>query len=60
MCQEGDNTIFWYDHPKYTDDPTDSGTGKQIRFWFGCYLYEWLWDYVNMNLWYLGLFHYSH
>ena len=36
-------------------DPTDTGAGNQIRFWFRVYLDEWLWEYGNVELWYLGL-----
>ena len=51
ICQEGYNTIRWYCHPEYTYDldPTESGAGNQIRFWFGVYLAYWLWDYGNME-----------
>ena len=58
MHREGDNTPYWYHHPEYIDDldPPDSGTGNQIMFWFGFYLDEWIWDYVNVELWYLVLF----
>ena len=62
MCKEGDNTLCWYYHPEYIDelDPPDAGAGNQIRFWFGVYLYEWIWEYGNVELWYLGLFPDSH
>ena len=37
-----DNTLCWNYHTEYTDelDPTDTGAGLQIRFWFGVYLDE--------------------
>ena len=62
MCQEGYNTLCWYYHPEYTydSDPPDSGVGNQIRFWFGVYLDEWIWDYRNLEQWYLGLLPDSH
>ena len=62
MCQEGDNTLFCHFHTEYTYDlyPPDAGAGNQIRFWFGFYLDEYLWDYYNVELWYLGLFLDSH
>ena len=62
MCQVGYNTLCWYYHTEYTDDldPSDTGTGNQIIFWFGIYLDEWLWDYGNAELWYFGLFPDSH
>ena len=62
MCQEGDNAHCWYCHLEYTDDldPTDSGAGNQVRFWFGVYLDEWLWGYGNVDIWYFGLFPASH
>ena len=62
MCQEGYKTLCWYCHPEYTDelDPTEAVSGNQIRFWFVVYLYEWLWRYVNVELWYLVLFPASH
>ena len=58
MYQDKYNTLFWYYHPEYTYDldPPDSGTWNQIRFWFGVYLDEWLWDYGNVEQWYLGPF----
>ena len=58
MCQEVDNTPFQYCNPDFSDDldPPDAGAGNHIRFWFGFYLDKWLWDYVNVELWYLGLF----
>ena len=58
MCQDVDNTLFWNYHPEYTYDldPPDAGAGNQIRFWFGVYLDEYLWDYENVKLCYLGLF----
>ena len=62
MFQEGYNTLCWYYHPEYTYDLDnyDSGVLNHIRFWFGVYPDEWLWDYVNVEQWYLGLFHASH
>ena len=62
MCHEGYNTLCWYYNHVYTYDldPTDSGAGNQIRFWFGVYLYEWLCYYGNVEKWYLGLFLASH
>ena len=62
MCQDEDNTLCWYFCPNYTDDldPPDIGAGNHIRFWFGVYLDECLWDYVNMELWHLVLLPYSH
>ena len=58
MCQEGYTALCWYYHPEYTNDldPTDSGAGNQIRFWFGVYLNEWIWDDGNIEQRYLGLF----
>ena len=49
MCREGYNTFCWYYHPEYTYDLDlpDAGAGNQIRFWFGVYPDEWLWDYGN-------------
>ena len=41
-------------------DPPDSDAGDQIRFWFLVFLDEWLWDYSNLEQWYLGLFPASH
>ena len=57
MCQEGDNTFCWNYHPEYTDDldPPEAGAGNQIRFWFGFYLDQQLWDYGNVELQYLGV-----
>ena len=57
MCQEGYSILCWYYHPEYTYDldHPESGAGNQIRIWFGVYLYEWLWDYVNTEQWYLSL-----
>ena len=57
MCQEGYNKLCCYYHHEctYDLDPTDSGAGNQIRFWFGVYLDEWIWDYGNIEQWYLGL-----
>ena len=62
MCPEGDTTLYWYYHPDntYGLDPPDTSAGNQIRFWFMVYLYEKLRDYVNVEIWYLGLFHYPH
>ena len=58
MCQEEYNILCWCYHPEYTYglDPPESGAGNQIRFYFGVYLDEWLWDYVNVEQCYLGLF----
>ena len=58
MCWEVDNTLCFYFHHEYTDemDPLDAGAGNHIRFLFGVYLYEWLWDYGKVGLWYLALF----
>ena len=62
MCQDGDNTLCWHYHPEYIDDldPPDAGAGNHIRFWFGFYLDGQLWDYGNVDLWYLGIFPASH
>ena len=56
MCKYGSNTICWYHPIEYTDDldPPDAGTGKQIKFWFGVYLHEWIWDSGNVYLWQFG------
>ena len=58
MCQEEYNTLCWYYHPDYTYDldPPDSSAGNQISFWFGVYLDYWLWDYGNVDQYYLGPF----
>ena len=58
MCQEGYKTLCWYYHPgyKYELDPPELGAGNQISFWFGVYFDEWLWEYENVDQWYLGLF----
>ena len=50
ICQDGTTNLFWYLTTEYTGDlaPTDAGTGKYIKFWFGVYLYEWLWDYGSL------------
>ena len=58
MFQEGDNNLCWNYHPEYIDDldPTDTGAGNHIRFWSGVYLGECIWDYGNVEIWYLGLF----
>ena len=52
MCQDGDNTLCWHDHPKYTDNLylPDAGAGNQIGSWFGVYLGEYIWDYGNVEL----------
>ena len=62
MCQEGDNTLCWHCHPEYTDeyDTPDVGPGNQIRVWFGVYLDEKIWDYGNVEIWYLGLLRAPH
>ena len=62
MRWEADNTLCWYCHPDYIDTwyHTDAGAGNQIRFWFIIYLYGWIWDYDNMELWYLVIFPASH
>ena len=62
MCQQGYNNLYWYYHPDYTyeQDTPELGAGNQISFWFGVYLDEWIWDYGNVEQWYLGLFHASH
>ena len=41
MCQDRTNTLCWYFPTDYRDDldPPESGR-KQIKFWFGVYLYE--------------------
>ena len=46
MCQDGANTICWNLSTDYIYDlaPPDTGPGKKLKFWFGVYLYEWLWD----------------
>ena len=51
ICQEGYNTLCWYYHPEYTYnlDTPNSGSGNHITFWFGVYLYEWLWEYGNLE-----------
>ena len=58
MYWEGDDTLccYWNPEYKYDLDPPDAGAGNQIRLWFGVYLYEWIWDYGNVDLWNLGLF----
>ena len=58
MCWEVDNNLCWYCHLEYTDylDPPETGAGNHIRFWFGFYLYECIWDCGNVELWYLSLF----
>ena len=50
MCQYGANNLFWYLPTEYTYElyPPDAGTGKQIKFWFGVYLYDWSWDSRNL------------
>ena len=62
VCQEVDSTFCWHCHPKYTSDldTPEVGAGNQIRFWFGVYLDEYLWDYGNVELYYLGLLSASH
>ena len=57
MFKEGLKTLCWYYHPEYTDDlyPPDAGSVNHIRLWFVVYLDEWLWDYGNVELWYLYL-----
>ena len=52
MCQEGYNNLCWYFPTEYTDnlDPPDAGVLNIIKFWFGFYLYEWLWDSGNLEL----------
>ena len=51
ICQEVYNTLCWYYHPEYTYElhPSESGAGNHIRFWFGVYLDEWLWEYGNVE-----------
>ena len=58
ICQEGCTTLCWYYRPGYTYylNSPDSGARNQIRFWFGFYLDEWLWDYGYVEQCYLGLF----
>ena len=62
MCQEGDKKLCWYYHPeyKYDLDPPEASAGNHIRFWFRVYLGDWIWDYGNVELWYLGVFPASH
>ena len=48
--------MFWYLPTEYTYDlaPPDAGTGNKIKFLFGVYLYEWIWDSINFKLCELG------
>ena len=59
MCKERDNTLCWYFHIEYIYDldPPDAGAVNHIRFWFGVYIYKWLWEYGNVELLYLSLFY---
>ena len=52
MCQEGYNTLCWYFPNEYIDylDTPDAGAGNNIKFWFGVYLYEWLWESENLDI----------
>ena len=42
--------FFWYCPTEYTYylAPPYAGTGKKIMFWYGVYLYDWIWDSVNV------------
>ena len=53
VCQEGDNTIWWYYLPEYTYDldTPDAGAGNNTKFWLIVKLDGWLWDSVNVCLW---------
>ena len=52
-------TLPPYTPPDYTDDlsPVDAGIGAQIKYWFGVYLDEWLWENENIDKWESGRFH---
>ena len=62
MFQEVDKTLCWYYNTYYKDDldPPDAGAGNLIRFFFGVYLDEWVWDFGNVELCHLGLLTYYH
>lgn len=51
-------TLPPYTPPEYTDDlsPVDAGIGAQIKYWFGVYLDEWLWENENIDKWDLAGF----
>ena len=58
MCRRSANALCWYTPPDYTDDlsPVDAGMGAQIKYWFGVYLDEWLWENENIDEWESGRF----
>ena len=58
MCQYVGNTLCQYFPTDYTYEfaPPNSGTGKLIKLWFRVYLYEWIWDSINLLLYKLGQF----
>ena len=52
MYQEGANNLCWYWPTDYTDDlvTPETGAGNHIKFWFGVYTYDWIWDSNNLEL----------